>query len=79
MRGHTALRDQDTPSQQQGGAGTIQGRIQGGEVRVLLGYHAAGLVLRRFAMSSANPNITSENRISVAMEEGSANEVSTPG
>jgi hypothetical protein len=35
-----------------------------------LGNQAAGLVVRRFAIRNASPNMTSENRSSVAMAEG---------
>src|SRR5512141_253581 len=79
MRGNTTLGDQNSSGEEQCGAGAIQGSVESGEVGVLLGNHAAGLVLRRFAISNANPNITSENRTRVATEEDNANEVSTPG
>ena len=44
----------------------------------LITYHAAGLVVRRFTMMNASPNMKAENKISVAMDAPSAN-ASVPG
>lgn len=68
---HSALGNQNSPRDQQSGACAIESCIKGREVRVLLGNHAAGLVVRRFAISRASPNITNENRISVAIADES--------
>ncbi len=46
---------------------------------VLLWNQAAGLVVRRFAINSASPNMTSENKTRVAIADGNGNDVSTPG
>jgi hypothetical protein len=44
-----------------------------GEERVVLSDQAAGLVVRRLAISNASANMTSENRSKVAMADGSGN------
>ena len=41
--------------------------------------YAAGLVLRRFAMRKASPNITSENKSNVAIAEESGKVAVIPG
>ena len=75
--------DQNSPSQQKHRAGAVQSGVQGREVRVLFGDQAAGLIredrVRRFAINNAKPNMTSENRSSVAIAEGSGNVASAPG
>ena len=47
-------------------------------IRDRLRDHAAGLLVRRFAIRNASPNITSENRSKVAIAEGRGNCVSIP-
>jgi len=73
MRGQFSARNQISPNQQQNSADTIQTRDQGREERVLLRDHAAGLVVRRFAIRNANPNITNVNRSNVAIADGKGN------
>jgi len=73
MRGHLSACDQISPNQQQDRADAIQTRDQGREERVLLRDHAAGLVVRRFAIRNANPNMTSENKSNVAIADGKGN------
>ena len=70
---YLSARNQISPNEQQDSADSIQTRDQGREERVLLRDHAAGLVVRRFAIRNANPNITSENRSNVAIAEGKGN------
>jgi hypothetical protein len=79
MGGNFAAHNQATANKQQNRAGSIQSRNQGREVCVLFRNQAAGLVVRRFAIRNASPNITNENRSSVAIAEGKGNGVSIPG
>jgi hypothetical protein len=79
MRGDAAASNQISANQQQRGAGSVQTRDQRWKVSVFLRDHAAGLVLRRFAIRNASPNITSENKSNVAIAEGKGNCVSIPG
>src|ERR1051326_1037470 len=82
--GHAAPGDQDSSSEQERGAGSVERGVERGEEGVLLGdrvsgNQAAGLVLRRLAMRNARPNITSENRSKVAIADDKGNSVVMPG
>ncbi len=84
MCGELSANDQPAPNQQQHGARRVQTRNQSREERELFrdrisDDQAAGLVLRRFTIRNANPNMTNENRSRVATAEGSGNVVSAPG
>src|SRR5437763_7648864 len=79
MSRHFSPRYQDAAGEQQGRTGAIQGCVQSGEESVLLGDHAAGLVVRRLTIRNANPNMNTENRTSVAIADGIAKFVSAPG
>src|SRR5450432_3469989 len=88
VRGHPPLRNQNAPREQQHSAASVESGVQGREVGVLFSNQAAGLILRdyfgefrvrRFTIRNASPNMTNENRISVAMADGSGNVVSAPG
>src|SRR5437016_13967332 len=71
MGRHASAVDKAVSNQQQHGAGTVQRGIDDGEDCVLgwVGHHAAGLVVRRFTITKASPNVKPENKISVAREE----------
>ena len=47
--------------------------VEGRKEDVLLGDHAAGLVVRRLAISNASANMTRENRSKVAIADESGN------
>ena len=79
MRGHAAAGNHVPAGNQEHCAGSVQTGDQGGVKRILLRDHAAGLLVRRFAIRNASPNITSENKSKVAIAEGSGNCVSIPG
>src|ERR1700720_3704500 len=79
MGGDAAACDQAASGEEQDRAGSIQGCVKSREEGILLGDHAAGLVLLRFAISRANPNMISENKASVAIADASGKMVSAPG
>jgi hypothetical protein len=89
MRGNFTPHNQAAANEQQHRAGSIQTGDEGREVGVLFSDHifgnqvfrnqAAGLVVRRFAIRNASPNITSENRSNVAIADGNGKVVSIPG
>src|SRR5579863_1329358 len=70
MGGDFATHNQAAANQQQNRAGPVQTSDQGREVGVLLGNHAAGLVVRRFTMKKDSPNITAANKPSADIETG---------
>src|SRR5580698_3172983 len=70
MGGHFATHNQAAANQQQNRAGSVQTSDQGREVGILLGNHAAGLVLRRFTIKKDNPNMTAANNPSAIIETG---------
>jgi hypothetical protein len=68
MSGDFAAHNQAAPNQQQDRAGSVQTSDQSREVSVLLGNHAAGLVVRRFTIKKDNPNMTAANKPSADIE-----------
>ncbi len=79
MCGDFSPHDQAAPGEQENRTASVQAGDKGREVGVLLGDHAAGLVVRRLAIKNASPNITRENRSKVAIAEGSGKVASIPG
>src|SRR5580698_10737592 len=75
MGGDFATHNQAAANQQQNRAGSVQTSDQGREVGVLLGNHAAGLVVRRLTIKKDNPNMANAKMPSAAIDTGK--EVST--
>src|SRR5580692_6957273 len=79
VRGNFPAHNQAAAQEQQHRAGSVQSCDKGRKVGILFRDHAAGLVVRRFAIKNARANITSENRSSVAMADGRGKVALMPG
>src|SRR5580704_5842586 len=73
VRGHATPGNHVAAGYEKQSADSVQTCDQTREVSVLFRDHAAGLLVRRFAIMNASANITSENKSRVAMAEGSGN------
>src|SRR6266852_1316291 len=75
MRGHSSQLDLPVRGHQQYCAGAVECGVDHRKDSVLCWvlHHAAGLVVRRFTIRKASPNMKSENSTSVAIEATSEN------
>src|SRR5262249_12155869 len=68
MSGEFAAQNQVAADEQQGGAGPVQACDEAGKIGVLLGNHAAGLVVLRLTSTKHKPNISAVASSSAAIE-----------